>query len=309
MGRIEVDNMDEVIFTGLFEELQKCIATAGGSDRSITPKAQIYMVLWINMTGAPTVLLRWLSGETVRMAKTVPSPGKIVDAAAMEGYLRATDFFSENPGNMPHFLQSAAGGANVLGEKQLASSGSGAQKPPGISEPSGAQWCSRFPGSRSVEDLVEPFKTSVNEFFAALSSSAAVQVDVNATFRPPERAYLMHYAWCIARGLIQATQVPPMTGVDIVWDHPNAIAAAEAMVQGYGMVFIAALASNHTKGLAIDMNITWSGALTVTDANGATRNIAGGPRNNDNLELQSFAGTFGVHKLASDPPHWSINGH
>jgi hypothetical protein len=36
--------------------------------------------------------------------------------------------------------------------------------------------------------------------------------------------------------------------------------------------------------------------------------ISTGPRNNSNTELQVVALTFGVHKLASDPPHWSIDG-
>ena len=114
-GRALVDRMDQVIFADVRQHLDRCVAAGVGSGRTITPKAQIYMLLWINMTGPPTILLKWLSGEDVTMASTVPKPDQIVDATAMENYLRATDFFSENPGNLPHFLQSAAAGAVLLG--------------------------------------------------------------------------------------------------------------------------------------------------------------------------------------------------
>jgi hypothetical protein len=100
-----------------------------------------------------------------------------------------------------------------------------------------------------------------------------------------------------------------MAGVDIIWDHPGALDAARAMVHGYGMAFVAALTSNHTKGLAIDMDISWSGTLSLKDAAGATHVISTSPRDNSNPQLQDVGHSYGVLKLKSDPPHWSSDGH
>jgi hypothetical protein len=94
-------------------------------------------------------------------------------------------------------------------------------------------------------------------------ADAGANVTIAATFRPPERAYLMHFAWEIAHGNISPRDVPAMAGVAIEWVHSNAAAsraAAQEMVDGYGMAFIAALRSRHTEGRAIDMSISWVGA-------------------------------------------------
>jgi hypothetical protein len=56
----------------------------------------------------------WLQGEAVTLRKPLPLAGAMVDGAAMEQYLGATDYFAENPGNLPHTVQSAAGGALLL---------------------------------------------------------------------------------------------------------------------------------------------------------------------------------------------------
>jgi hypothetical protein len=309
-GQAQVNAMDESIFEDVCQQLDKCIGAASQSSRTIMPKAKIYMALWINMTGPPTILLTWLSGQDVTMAKRVPKPDTIVDAAAMEDYLRATFFFDQNPGNFPHITQSAAAGANVLADGNL---GRGAapdiRSPVPTGEPSGVQWCSRFPGSKSVSALVDPFKTCVQKLLAAMHVAAPpVSVTIDSTFRPPERAYLMHFAWQIAHGEIAPADVPPKPGVNIIWAHPNGLAAAKAMVKGYGMVFPAALLSNHEKGLAIDMDLAWSGNLSIEDDNGAARVVSTLPRDGMNSELQRVAATYGVLKLASDPGHWSVDG-
>jgi hypothetical protein len=100
-----------------------------------------------------------------------------------------------------------------------------------------------------------------------------------------------------------------MTGVDIQWDHDEAKSAAEAMVQAYDIVFQPALTSRHTQGLAIDMDIAWQGALTIADAHGVTNTIASIPRTGGNSALQAVGNSYGVKKLAADPPHWSSDGH
>ncbi|EGT4328310.1 peptidoglycan-binding domain-containing protein, partial [Cronobacter sakazakii] len=89
-----------------------------------------------------------------------------------------------------------------------------------MKELSGAAWVNKFQGSASTETLSYPFRTNVEQFLAALRQAGAV-VTIAATLRPPERAYLMHWCWKISRGLVKASDVPPMAGVDIEWDHGN----------------------------------------------------------------------------------------
>src|ERR1700761_7026349 len=119
---------------------------------------------------------------------------------------------------------------------------------------SGASWVSQFPTSKDVEDLASPFKDDLKEFLAALSAAGAT-VEISATYRPKERAFLMHYAFAIARKGLNPTAVPAMDGVDIDWVHRKADGtidlsaskdAAEDMVDGYGIVYEPALNSNHT---------------------------------------------------------------
>jgi len=109
-----VDAMDEGILAGVYDSLDTCNGHAGAAGRAIAAKALIYMALWINMTGPPTTLLRWLDGGTPAMRRPVPPAGALVDGSAMEAYLAATDYFVENPHNLPHMMQCAAAGAAML---------------------------------------------------------------------------------------------------------------------------------------------------------------------------------------------------
>jgi hypothetical protein len=176
---------------------------------------------------------------------------------------------------------------------------------------SGIEWVAKFPGSRATSDLVEPFKSSVERFIAALTAAGAI-VTITSTLRPPKRAHLMHFCWQIAHEEIRAEEAPPMDGVNIHWVHPTDAetkSAAQEMVNGYGLVHIAALSSRHTEGRAIDMSIQWSDQLVVKDGVGAMQTIASLPRNGSNAELHLIGSTFGVKKLVTDPPHWSEDGH
>jgi hypothetical protein len=186
-----------------------------------------------------------------------------------------------------------------------------------MSEPAGAAWVGRYPTSVSVDDLAGSFRTSVNSFLAAMRNAGA-NVTIAATLRPPERAYLMHWSYMIAQAGQDASKVPAMAGVDIDWDirdakgKPDVAAtrkAAQAMVDGYGIAYQPALSSRHTEGLAIDMNISWSGNLSITGADGKVVVISSSPRSGGNGQLQAVAARFGVMKLSSDPPHWSSDGH
>ena len=182
---------------------------------------------------------------------------------------------------------------------------------------SGPAWVSQFPTSRSIDDLVDPFRENVRQFVAALRESGA-SVTIADTRRPPERAYLMHFSFAIAKEAADPALVPAMAGVDIQWVHPDSPGtpganaskdAAEKMVQRYGIAFRPALKTLHTQGNAIDMSIAWTGNLVIARADGTQVTITALPRSGDNAALHAVGLSYGFIKLVTDPPHWSVNGH
>jgi hypothetical protein len=181
-----------------------------------------------------------------------------------------------------------------------------------MSEPSGPQWCRRFPGSTSPNDLLPEFRDRVLAFISAMQRGGAA-VSVDATYRPPERAYLMHWCWAIAESGFDPNDVPGMAGVAVDWTHHGdlvaARAGARAMVKGYDIQYAPSLISRHTQRRAVDMTIGWQGVLSIIDFNGQTKNISSPPHNGLNPDLIKVGATFGVIKLVSDPPHWSDDGH
>jgi hypothetical protein len=199
------------------------------------------------------------------------------------------------------------------------------------SELSGRSWVSRFPGSDLVWDLSGTFRQEVTDFISMMRH-AGITVTVFGTRRPPERAYLMHYSWLIAKGKIDPADVRPsapgpgQVPVRICWQHTDSrgaedgaasVAAAREMVSGYhispGLAVAPALSSLHTRGLAIDMTMTWSKAsITIADRRGHRVRISTTPRSGLNSRLIAVAATYGViHYLsaAADPVHWSVSGH
>jgi len=173
--------------------------------------------------------------------------------------------------------------------------------------PAGKSWVSKFPTSTSVSDLSSGFKGKVSKFIAALTKAGA-KVQISATFRPPERAYLMHWSYMIAKKNADPAKVPAMKGVDIDWAAGGKKGAAE-MAAAYGIAYQPALKSRHTEGNAIDMDISWSGELKIDGADGKEVTITSSPRDGGNKDLQTLGAAYGVVKLASDPPHWSTDGH
>lgn len=182
---------------------------------------------------------------------------------------------------------------------------------------SGTQWVGQFPTSTSTADLTPTFRAAVDAFLAALDQAGAKH-KIAATFRPVERAFLMHWCYRIGYGNFDSRQVPIMNGVDINWVHLNqqgrydetaSRRAARAMAGAYGIDYAPALASRHTQGRAIDMRISWSGTLSIIDQSNVTVNITTAPKDGLNTDLHLVGSTFGVHKLAVDPPHWSDDGH
>lgn len=192
-------------------------------------------------------------------------------------------------------------------------------------EPSGAQWVGRFLGSASLTALASPFREAVTSFLDALRVAGST-VHISATYRPPERAYLMHWSWKIVKQSFDPRQVPSYPGgvINIKWAHTSESGAfdqqastqgARAMVNGYGISGLnvaPALASRHTQKLAIDMNISWTGTLAVNNASGTSVSISSAPKTGMNSDLHAVGATYGVIKFVggnSDKPHWSNDGH
>lgn len=181
---------------------------------------------------------------------------------------------------------------------------------------SGRKWCSQFHGSESLDDLAEPFRQNFYEFYVAMER-AGCALNISSTYRPPSRAYLMHHSWLIVHAKFDAKKVPPWPGVDIEWDHGDAEKSKEAaaeMCATYktnGPTIPPSLTSRHTEGFAVDMNITWTGDLSITQHDNTTLIIKTTPRNRMNCELHLVGAGYGIIKFnqdGSDPPHWSING-
>lgn len=172
--------------------------------------------------------------------------------------------------------------------------------------------------SKSVDDLAEPFRTSAKAFITALRDAGA-RVDVMNTLRSPKRAYLFHWCWRIsqAHGTVQQADADPMAGVDILWNHGSDIASkagAAEMVAGFGLAVPPqstnppSKATNHTKGMAIDMTITWAGTINIKKADNTVVAVPFQTNVNANSGLHAIGASYGVHKLVTDAPHWSHNG-
>ena len=194
---------------------------------------------------------------------------------------------------------------------------------------SGPAWVGKFPTSKSIDDLSPGFRDKVNGFVDALKASKKATISVNATRRPRQRAYLMHFSWLIAKNKINPADATPFKpgdgedGVDIQWVHKKtdgtpdiaaSRAAAKKMVDGFaigGGKVAPALNSNHIRGTAIDMSVTWAGTLSIKKKSGQMVDITSSPRSSINPDLIAIAKTYGVIHFsppADDPPHWSLNG-
>lgn len=182
---------------------------------------------------------------------------------------------------------------------------------------SGVFWVTQFPGSVLVSDLEDSFRPKVNAFIAAAHQAGAATTVV-ATYRPPERAYLMHWSWRIVKQNFDAHIVPAKAGVDIDWWHDTqeaSVAAATGMVNGFAIAGLntpPALQSRHTEHKAIDLAITWAGDLTINKHDNTAATISSTPRNSSNAALIIVGASYGVIHLtnaAADINHWSTDGH
>jgi hypothetical protein len=195
---------------------------------------------------------------------------------------------------------------------------------------SGSAWVSRFPDSKRIADLRQPFRGDVAKFISAMKDAGIKQATIT-TLRPPERAYLMHYSWLVAKKKLSPQRVPafaPRPGqapVSICWVHTTAtgaidvagsVAAAAQMARAYRidpkLAVAPSLTSLHTQGLAIDMTTTWTKAkITIKEASGKKATISTTPRTGLNKQLIAIGATYHVihfKNAAKDANHWSTNG-
>jgi hypothetical protein len=112
-GRPLVDAMDTRIMAGILKGVDGCIAAASARNVAIEPLALLYIAPWINMTGAPSTLKKWLGGTTVDGYPPPPLPPS-VGGDQLAAYLKASKYFRENPRNFTHFTESVKAGAKLL---------------------------------------------------------------------------------------------------------------------------------------------------------------------------------------------------
>ena len=171
-------------------------------------------------------------------------------------------------------------------------------------------------GSKSVDDLAEPFQTNVKDFIKALQDAGAT-VTVGETKRSDKRAYLYHWSWLIVLGKKNASDADEKVGVEIEWDHgddQDSKDGAKEMIDGFGLavppasINPPALDSNHIAGKAIDMDITWQGTINVRKKDGTEVSVVYKTEVNQNTDLHAVGESYSVKKLTTDAPHWSVDG-
>lgn len=171
--------------------------------------------------------------------------------------------------------------------------------------------------SESTDDLIDPFKTNAKAFIKALEGAGAT-VTVGETKRSDKRAYLFHWCWLIGLGKANPSEATNMAGVEIEWDHGNekdSRDGAKKMINGFKLAVppnstnAPALKSNHIAGKAIDMRITWKGSIKIKKKEGTEVSVDFMDDVNKNTKLHDIGASYGVKKLTTDAPHWSVDGH
>ncbi|GLY15068.1 hypothetical protein Kisp01_20830 [Kineosporia sp. NBRC 101677] len=196
---------------------------------------------------------------------------------------------------------------------------------------SGPAWNTRFPGGQSaVELLNDSFRPRVEKFVAAMTN-AGITVRPTSSLRSPQRSYLMHFSYRIAKGQISPAEVPAYVPVGsepapkVCWQHRTktgktdtqaSVAAARQLLGALGvdsaLATPPALRSRHNTGDAIDMAVSWSGpSVKIKNAEGKSVRITSGPQDGTNARLMAVGASYGVHHFspaAVDRNHWSSDG-
>jgi hypothetical protein len=197
---------------------------------------------------------------------------------------------------------------------------------------SGAAWNARWPGGDSaIGHLNAEFGPRVTAFMSAMNK-AGITVRPMSTLRSPQRSYLMHFSYLVAKGQIAASDVPayvPIAGEKkpkICWAHrtttgaldkKGSVASAKELLSALGVDASLgtppALRSRHNTGDAIDMQIRWTATtVKVKTAAGKTVTIGSTPKDGTSPQLIAVGATYGVHHFAPvavDRNHWSSDGH
>lgn len=111
-GRQLVDRMDDELLQIVLHGVDTCIASAQSQGRTIDPVAVLYIALWVNMSGPPTILSQWLGGSPELGLS--PPAGSAVSQQDLESYLHASKFFVLHPKNFAHMQHSVQAAMPLL---------------------------------------------------------------------------------------------------------------------------------------------------------------------------------------------------
>jgi hypothetical protein len=112
VGRALVDAMDDQLLQSVLTYTQQAVDTAATRGWPTAQIALLYIALWVNMTGAPNLLCKWIGGQSV--LGLAPPIGPTLAQSDMQDYLQATSYFQLHPKNFKHLLESVETGAQAL---------------------------------------------------------------------------------------------------------------------------------------------------------------------------------------------------
>ncbi|NBC35185.1 hypothetical protein GTZ99_01270 [Novosphingobium sp. FSY-8] len=111
-GKSIVDAMDAQFFDIVIKGLDTLISAAKTARMGVEPLAMLYAAAWINMTGAPVTMCKWVGGMT---ANGVPAPmPPMLGFHDIVSYLQATPFYTQNPANFDHLAGAVRVGMPLL---------------------------------------------------------------------------------------------------------------------------------------------------------------------------------------------------
>lgn len=160
-------------------------------------------------------------------------------------------------------------------------------------------WLARYPIGTDTNALSEPFRSQVEAFLTALRAATGPggppAVTVLAARCPPERVRLLQAAWDEAYG----------DGSGVSAQRRD---AARAMCEAAGLDARPSSRTRFTDGLAVRLEITWTGTVEAVDADGAPRLLDADDGGWDNPSLVAMGRTYGVLHRRGDRHHWSFDG-
>jgi hypothetical protein len=111
-GQALVDQMDATLLNIVLNELDTSVSAAASRNCSIDPTALLYIALWVNMTGAPDTLNKWLAGT--QEVGLVPPVGPVIPQQSLQNYLHANTYFLLHPKNFVHMQDSVQAAVPLL---------------------------------------------------------------------------------------------------------------------------------------------------------------------------------------------------